>query len=1006
MQINHFSQRAIARIGRWLAIDVNGLRSARTAPVTGIANAAPQGASFAAPQTQNANIAAVESQALAAYDARLKRYPYLTDLVNDPNDPGKGYVAINWATDRSATTGSVRWGAVAGDGSCTASTVVAASQTALTVNSVPEYQWKALLTLTPGTQYCYRVYLSTTDLLGGDPAPRFWTQVPIAAGEAFSFAVFGDWGATEPTGTDGTNPDQANVIQQIANSGVRFGLTTGDNGYPSGSQTNYGDLVETGPSISGVFGPQFWAVAGDSIALFPAIGNHGFARSDTNHPHLLNWPQDRAVALSGGRYLKECCTGSSTSYASAWYAFDAGIARFYVLHAAWSDSCTPGGYACDYNQHWSTTSSEYQWLEQDLATHPSALKFALFHYPLYSDQRAETSNPLLQGANSLEGLLARYGVDLAFYGHAHIYQRNLQANPDSLPSYLTGGAGAKLQSIGEEPCLPFDAFGIGWSNTNNQGNACGAAPIPNSKAQVYHFIKVSVSSTIVTVSGIDELGNSFDIQTYAVTTPDTAITTAPSEGGSATSASFTFSSPAANATFECSLDNAPYSQCTSPVQYTNLAHGTHTFAVRAINTTSDADATPALHTWTINLSVPTATATDTATATPTATDTATATATDTATATATLPPLPTDTATPTATATATLPPLPTDTPTATPTLLPLPTNTPTATATQTATPAGPTTLTFFAEADAYVVQSNANANFGNASVLLTDTSPQSRSYLRFTTSGIVGGIQSAKLRVFVADGTSNGPQLYASTNTWLETSLTWNNQPGQAGIASDDLAGIAAGTWVEFNATPLVTGNGTYSFVFIPKSSNGLDLASRESTNRPQLVITFGGTLPPTATPTPGGGTIRTFSADADATVEEANPNTNVGFASLLLSDAAPNRHAYLQFTLSGITGTIQRARLRVFATDGTSNGPQIFATSNGWTESGITWANRPATVGSASDDLGNIANNTWIEFDVTAQISTNGTYSFVLIPQSNNGLDIVSRQGSQPPQLLITLAP
>src|SRR6266568_3056180 len=48
---------------------------------------------------------------------------------------------------------------------------------------------------------------------------------------AFSFAVLGDWGKTYASG----NPDQANVMTQIAASGARFVVATGDTGYPAGS---------------------------------------------------------------------------------------------------------------------------------------------------------------------------------------------------------------------------------------------------------------------------------------------------------------------------------------------------------------------------------------------------------------------------------------------------------------------------------------------------------------------------------------------------------------------------------------------------------------------------------------------------------------------------------------------------------------------------------------------------------------------------------------------------
>ena len=156
--------------------------------------------------------------------------------------------------------------------------------------------------------------------------------MPAGSTSPFSFGVVGDWGSAGPTGS---NPDQANLMQQIAKSGVRFVMTTGDNGYEAGSQDSYGDLQQAGPDLSGVFGPAAWSVPGKSIPIFPAIGDHGLARNDTNHPHLVNFPQDRAVATSAGRYVKDtyCCVNGTVSQtqASAWYAFDAGVARFYVL---------------------------------------------------------------------------------------------------------------------------------------------------------------------------------------------------------------------------------------------------------------------------------------------------------------------------------------------------------------------------------------------------------------------------------------------------------------------------------------------------------------------------------------------------------------------------------------------------------------------------------------------------------------------------------------------------
>jgi hypothetical protein len=303
-------------------------------------------------------------------------------------------------------------------------------------------------------------------------------------------------------------------MAQVASSGVRFAVTTGDTGYPGGTETTYGDLQQVAADTSAIFGPSFWARAGDSIPLFNATGNHGF-----NSVGLNNWPQDAAVSSSAGRYQIDtyCCTNGTTSgsYPSAWYAFSAGNARFYVLEAAWSsvNNGTATQYENDYDNHWTVNSTEYQWLKQDLEAHPGGLKFAFWHYPLYSDNSTETSSTFLQGAGSLEGLLATHNVSIGFNGHAHVYERNVKPS-GGIVTYLTGGGGAKVEPIGAKGCSSFDAYAIGWSYSANRGSACGAAPVPTSISQVFHFLKVTVDGSTVTVTPTDSMGRTFDVKTY------------------------------------------------------------------------------------------------------------------------------------------------------------------------------------------------------------------------------------------------------------------------------------------------------------------------------------------------------------------------------------------------------------------------------------------------------------------------------------------------------------
>jgi chitodextrinase len=462
---------------------------------------------------------------LDAPSSALRRYPYLTDVV-------RTNATVNWATDKSQTTAYATYG-ISGQESCTAHTAIA-TRTSITVNSIGEYQWKASFPVAASTAYCYRVFFGTspsgTDLLGSDPSPVFRSQLATGSTAQFSFAVFGDWGQVD---TNGVNPDQARLMAQIAGSGARFAVTSGDNGYPSGSQSNFGDLVQVGSNLSGVFGTPFWSVPGRTIPIFPAIGNHGFVRSDAVHPHLANFPQATAVATSGGRYQSEtyCCVDGTTSTTapSTWYAFDSGNARFYMLEAAWTEANvgTASAYQVDADYHWKPTSAEYQWLEADLKAHPNAVKFAFFHYPLYTANATEPSDTFLQGPGSLEGLLGANGVAIAFNGHAHIYERN-RAATGGVISYVTGGGGGKLEPVSR--CSnPLIAYAIGWSySSTTHGSKCGSATAPTTIDRVFHFLLVTVDGNTVTVTPTDELGRTFDVQTYTFGGGSSGDTQAPS----------------------------------------------------------------------------------------------------------------------------------------------------------------------------------------------------------------------------------------------------------------------------------------------------------------------------------------------------------------------------------------------------------------------------------------------------------------------------------------------
>ena len=88
--------------------------------------------------------------------------------------------------------------------------------------------------------------------------------------------------------------------------------------------------------------------------------------------------------------------------------------------------------------------------------------------------------------------------------------------------------------------------------------------------------------------------------------PQTTLDSAPSglvESDAATLAFSATESPG-SPPFECSLDNAPFSACTSPQSLASLADGEHSFRVRAIDADGDPDETPAEAEWTVDTEAP------------------------------------------------------------------------------------------------------------------------------------------------------------------------------------------------------------------------------------------------------------------------------------------------------------------------------------------------------------------------------------------------------------------
>ena len=65
-----------------------------------------------------------------------------------------------------------------------------------------------------------------------------------------------------------------------------------------------------------------------------------------------------------------------------------------------------------------------------------------------------------------------------------------------------------------------------------------------------------------------------------------------------------------------------------------------------------------------------------------------------------------------------------------------------------------------------------------------------------------------------------------------------------------------------------------------------------------------------------------------------------------------PDQEGYLRFAVSGIPRAVQSAKLRVYdTTNGTNNGPAVYATGTAWSETGLTWNNRPGRTSGLVDN-------------------------------------------------------
>lgn len=261
--------------------------------------------------------------------------------------------------------------------------------------------------LAPGGRYRYQAY--SDDFPMGEAST---VAAPRGAGDAsFRFGVIGD---------TATGHIPAEIADRLVESGADFVIHTGDVVYPDGADELYDQEF---------FRPMARWLAGGPV--LPALGNHD-VHTDRGAPLLSNFVLPKNSATGDSRF----------------YSFRQGNALFVCLDV----ESSPFGYG----------SPQYRWLVETLAGSDSEWKVVYFHEAPYSSGGANSVIRLI-----LSPLFERYGVDVAFCGHEHLYERTFPIRDFGFPGpgvvYITeGGGGADLDSFQKKSYSAFAASRHGY----------------------------------------------------------------------------------------------------------------------------------------------------------------------------------------------------------------------------------------------------------------------------------------------------------------------------------------------------------------------------------------------------------------------------------------------------------------------------------------------------------------------------------------------------------------
>jgi PKD repeat protein len=280
------------------------------------------------------------------------------------------------------------------------------------------------------------------------------------------------------------------------------------------------------------------------------------------------------------------------------------------------------------------------------------------------------------------------------------------------------------------------------------------------------------------------------------------------------------------------------------------------------------------------------------------------------------------------------------------------------------------------------------ANVGTYDVSLTATNAGGSDTLTRTGYIVVSNSPPpAPVADFSATPTSGSAPLSVQfTDTSTNSPTTWSWSFGDGGSSTSQ------------NPQHTYNAAGTYDVSLTATNAGGSDTKTKNG-----YVTVSGGS---------GGGTL-TFLSAADAHVVSTSPTRNFGTDTLLrvrngTSDGTVTYRPYLKFNVSGVSGTVSSVKLRLYVNTGTKDGGGVYPVGSGWTESGITWDTAPPISGSPLASYGVTTTGTWADLELgPGAVTGNGTYSFAVANSILTASGYYSsREGTDPPQLVVTFGP